>query len=47
MLLTAEAIKIIDQCLKDKETIEVHVEKGNIVIVKLNRKVIDKTPISE
>lgn len=39
MKLTERAIELIEEMLKKRKTIEIHVENGKIVIVELDRKV--------
>lgn len=45
MKIGKETIQAIEEQLKNGNTIELHVEKGNIVLVALKRKVACKHPV--
>ena len=43
--LNEETIQEIEQLIGNKETVEIHIEKGQVVLVKLKRKLVSKSPI--
>lgn len=45
--LNNETIEAIEKALDKKKLIELHIEKGNIVIVEINRKVTNKIEVSK
>ena len=45
-MLDKKSIESINELLKKGKQLEVHVEKDNIVVVEINRKLISKTPIN-
>ncbi|MGN0535732.1 MAG: hypothetical protein ACI4IR_07015 [Eubacterium sp.] len=46
MKLSNETIKAIEHSLSHKKPLEIRVEKGNVVLVEINRKVTSKEPFS-
>ena len=44
MKLSDETIKAIEHSLSHKKPLEIRVEKGNVVLVEINRKVTSKEP---
>lgn len=43
MKLNDSTIKAIENALSNKKSLEIHIEKNNVVLIELNRKVIDKS----
>jgi hypothetical protein len=42
MKLNIETIKAIENSLNHKKPLEIRIEKGNVVLVEINRKVLNK-----
>lgn len=44
MKLNDTTIKAIEEALSHKKSLEIRIEKGNVVLIELNRRVKDKSP---
>lgn len=44
MKLNESTIKAIEEALSHKKSLEIRIEKDNVVLIELNRKVKDKSP---
>lgn len=47
MKLNESTVKAIEDALSNKKSLEIHIEKNNVVLIELSRKVIDKSPYSD
>lgn len=47
MKLNESTVKAIEDALSNKKSPEIHIEKNNVVLIELSRKVIDKSPYSD
>lgn len=47
MKLNESTVKAIEDALSNKKSVEIHIEKNNVVLIELSRKVIDKSPYSD
>ncbi len=47
MKLNESTVKAIEDALSNKKLLEIHIEKNNVVLIELSRKVIDKSPYSD
>ncbi len=46
MKLSETTIKAIEDALSHKKSLEIRIEKNNVVLIELNRKLKDKSPYS-
>lgn len=47
MKLNESTVKAIEDALSNKKSLEIHIEKNNVVLIELSRKVIDKSSYSD
>ncbi len=47
MKLNESTIKAIEAALTNKKSLEIRIEKNKVVLIELNRKVIDKSPYTD
>lgn len=47
MKLNESTIKAIEAALTNKKSLEIRIEKNKVVLIELNRKVIDKSPYAD
>lgn len=47
MNLKKSTIKAIEAALNNKKSLEIRIEKDKVVLIELNRKVIDKSPYTD